>query len=153
MVTPYEVTLGTDPYYVVDSMTTREDYLKDHPELSPDELGLIALAIFRNNSYVDYAAVGRVDDVGEEIAWSRCYEAYEWIDWMAGFAYRDPERSKQLKDLERKLGSFFVKHGFAPDVVLESRPSDIEMEGFIQHVLEKDEVNGQLTMPEEPDEE
>lgn len=148
---PYQVTLNEKPFWVVDKPDTREAYLRDHPEMSPDALGVIAIGIFRVNSYVDYAAIGRVDDVTDDTRWIRAHEAYEWIDWMGGVVYNNPEREKQLHDTERKLGKFMLTFGWAPDVILESRPTDNEMETYIAHVVRKDEQDGQLIFPEDED--
>lgn len=148
-VTPYEIQLNDEPFWVLSDTKLREAYLADHPDMSPRDLGVIAIGIFRKKSYVDYAAIGRVDDVDGVIRWTRAYETYEWLDWMAGLVYRQAERAKQLKDTERKLGRFIIQFGWGPDVVMESEPNENEIQGYIDHIVRKDEVNGQLVIPED----
>lgn len=148
-ITPYEIGLNDKPFWIVDKISTRLDYLRDHPERAPQDLGLVAIGAFREKSYVDYVAIARVDDVGEVETWIRVHEQYEFLDWMAGVVYNNPDRAKQLRDTERSLGKFIIQFGFAPDYLLETAPSDYEMESYIQHIVSKDEVDGQLRFKED----
>lgn len=151
MIRPYEIALNGEAFWIVDKPSTRLEYLKTHAEMEPRSIGLVALGAFREKSYVDYLAIARVDDQEETESWIRVHEQYEFFDWMAGVVYRDERRAKELKDTERRLGRFVIQYGWAPDYVLETAPSDYEMESFIQHVVSKDEVDGELRFNEEDD--
>lgn len=149
--TPYEIKLNDEPFWVIDKPSSRLEYLVAHPEMEPRSLGLVAIGAFREDSYVDYIAIARVDDEDESERWTRVHEAYEMLDWMAGLVWRDKRRAKELLDTERNLGRFILAYGWSPDYVLEDRPSDYEMESFIAHVVMKDEVDGELRFPREED--
>lgn len=146
---PYQIELNNEEFWVVDKPSTRLEYLRNHPEMHPRAIGLVALGVFREKTYADYAAIARIDDETGTETWVRAYEAYEWVDWMAGTVYRDEAREKQLRNTERKLGSFLITFGWAPDYVLETEPSEYEVDGFIQHVANKDECDGNLYVPED----
>lgn len=150
-VTPYEITLGDKPFWVVEDMASRAEYLRHAPKANPWEVGYVALAAFRKKPYVDYVAVGQINDVTGDETWIKAFEQYEWFDWMAGTVYDQPERAKQLKSTERKLGKFMLEFGWAPNYYLETEPSQIEFDAFIDHVTSKDVVNGNLIIPEERD--
>lgn len=144
---PYEIKLNDEPFLVLPKPSDRLEFLKDHPEAEPRTVGLIAIGAFRRNTYVDYIAIARIYEEDEQ--WTRVHEMYEYLDWMAGTVYQDDRREKELKDTERRLGRFFHVFGWSPDYVLEDSPSEYEMESFINHVVSKDEVDGQLTLPED----
>lgn len=148
---PYELSVGNKPFYVFDTALRREVYLADNPNTKPKSVGLIALGLFRTDTYVDYAAIAKVDDDGNEDWFYRVHEQYEWIDWMNGDVHRDQERKKQLKATERSLGTFVLKHGWNPTAVLETAPAEIEMDSYIEHVMNIDEVDGNLVMPGKDD--
>lgn len=150
-ISPYQIKMNGEPFWVVNKPSTRMEYLKEHPEMEAERLGFIALGAFRENSYADYIAIAEIDDVEETKSWVRIFEQYEMFDWMAGLVYRDEKRAKQLKDTERSLGRFALEYGWSPDYVLEDRPSDYEMQAFIDSVIAKDEVNGELTFRGEDD--
>lgn len=148
---PYEIKMNGEAFLVLPKPSTRLEYLANHPECEPRSVGLIAIGAFRRQTYVDYLAIARVDDQEETELWTRVHEQYEWLDWMAGTVYDDERRQKELRDMERTLGKFILTFGWSPDYVLEDAPSEYEMESFINHVVSKDEVDGELVVPEEED--
>lgn len=150
-VIPYEIKFNDESMWLLDKPDSRLEYLKDHPEMEPRTLGLVALGVFRNKSYVDYLAIGQVDDHDDSILWTRIHEMYEWLDWLGGTVYRDTKREKQLRDTERELGQFLLQFGWAADWILETEPSESEMESYITHVVRKDTVNDELFIPQEGD--
>lgn len=153
MVTPYEIAIGGKPFWLVDKPQTRLDYLREHAEdqgnIPPKRLGLVAIGAFRRQPEVDYVAVCQLGKEEGQESWTRVYEEYEWLDWMAGAVYRDPQRQKELLRTERSLGRFVNKHGWAPDYILETAPGQDEIDGYIAHVVGKDERDGVLVLPAE----
>lgn len=144
---PYEISVNDEVFYILDKPSSRSEYLKEHPEALPSQIGLVAIGAFREKSYVDYLTICEIDDVAETENWIRVHEQYEWLDWMAGTVYKDPEREKQLRSTVRELGEFLIRFGWSPDYVLEDKPSEFEFESFINHVVSKDLVGGILMVP------
>ena len=149
---PYKIAKDGGEFYVFPKSDMRVEFLVEHDEVDPKDVGLIALGAFRNKNFVDYVAVAEIDDVAETETWRYVHGQLEWFDWMAGVVYHDRERSEQLRRTERELGRFAVTQGWNPDYVLDLEPSEYEIESFIDYTTSKDVVNGRLILPEEDSE-
>jgi hypothetical protein len=145
--TPYSMQIDGEDFWVLGNPKDRETFLAEHPNMHPHELGLIAIGAFRDQSYVDYIVIGRVDDEEESVDWFYVHEMYEQLDWMAGTVYKDQEREKQLKKTERQLGHFALVNGWGPNYVLETKPSEHEMDSYVAHVVAKDIKDGEIVFP------
>lgn len=123
---------GSTSFLVRDS-EMREALKKRSPLLHPRNIGLLALALFWRDSHMDYIAVGFQREKEE---WTRMFEQYDLLDWMAGFVL--PVNQRRQRDLavqHRNNQTFLETYGWTPDTVIELRPSEHEREGYTQAII------------------
>ncbi len=137
---PYPMKLNGESMMVVRNHSDRSEYLKNHAEVDPSDIGYVAIALFRKQDYVDYIAIAVVDDVENTESWTPVYEQYEMVDWFAGFTLRhNAERDRSLDNMHRKIGSFATSYGWNADVVVETEPTPNEWDNYISFLSNKPE--------------
>lgn len=149
--TPYPCKIDGETAYLVRNPSDRADLRKDQPELDPQRIGLLALALFWKKSQMDYLAVGFINEEGEE-GWTRMFENYEMMDWMAGFVLPPADqfsnkqvsldevsakatRERDLRAQHRANQTFAHTYGWAPDIVIEWEPTAQEQEAYAETLI------------------
>lgn len=123
--------------YLVRNPEMREELKKRSPLLHPRNIGLLALALFWRDSHMDYIAVGFQRDGKEE--WTRMFETYDMLDWMAGFVLPvNQQRQRNLQLQHRQNETFLQTYGWRPDTVIELHPTEHEREGYTQAIIGDD---------------
>ena len=138
---PFPSKVNGESRLLVGSQEDKVTYLLENPRVEASDVCLTAIALFREQDYVDYMAVAVPDEEGGE-SWTIGFEMYEMTDWMAGFVYDNERREAELRHTHRELGKFILKYGWAPDVVLETRPSPQEFDNYVAWVSR--ELDGEI---------
>jgi len=108
-------------------------------------LGNCAIALFRHRSNMDYLAIRHEEDE----SWTFCFDRHDLIYWMGGIALSATDR-ENIRRAESKLGTFYSRYGWNPDLVIEDYPSKNELEVYINYITDRDvDTDGQLRFPEE----
>jgi len=91
-------------------------------------IGNCAIALFRHRPDMDYLAVEH------EEKWVYIFDKHPLIYWMGGIAL-SREGQHMLRLMERNNGRFADRYNFSPDVVIEDRPSQAEIDVYIEHQI------------------
>jgi hypothetical protein len=108
-------------------------------------IGNCAIALFRHRDWMNYLAV---QEPGEEGAWTFCFDQHPLIYWMGGVGLTAADR-EDIRRADNKLGSFYSRYGWNPDIVIEDYPSPAEIDTYLEYVTrDKDEPEVLLNPPE-----
>lgn len=124
---PYAVQLGERTIQTFPHDEDREEYLIEHPEIDPRDVGVIMLNIFQRQGWLDYVAVTEINDAEDEYYTHNSFEKTDWVDWLAGFAL-EKDRRERLKEVEKILGVFAVKYGWNATITVEDEPTEWDLE-------------------------
>lgn len=100
-------------------------------------IGNCAIALFRKRPELDYLAVLNQNKESEEDEWTFIFDKHALIYWMGNLALtREGQRSLHLAN--RNHGTFEDRYGWNPDIIIESWPSERELEAYIDYQTAQD---------------
>jgi len=98
---------------------------------------------------MDYLAV--LTEVGtEDESWTFCFDKHELIYWMGSLALNPTDR-ENVRRADGKLGSFYERYGWNPDVVVEDYPNANELEVYIDYIT-RDKEHPEVLLTEDSEE-
>lgn len=119
-----------EPYYDKPEQKLFPITLNDEKKMGL-HIGNCAIALFRQRPNMDYLAVLHEEDDDE--VWTFIFDRHDLIYWMGGIALHARDRDN-IRKADSKLGSFYERYGWRPDIVLEDYPNANEMEVYINYI-------------------